>query len=58
MKLRHELTISERRASGLVGLARTTLRRVVVEAPETTALKVRIIDLAHARRRFRLPSPP
>ena len=50
--MRHELTISERRACGLVGLARTTLRRVVVEAPETTALKVRIIDLAHARRRF------
>jgi putative transposase len=51
MTMRQELTISERRACGLVGLARTTLRRVV-EAPETTALKVRIIDLAYARRRF------
>jgi len=52
MKMRQELTISERRACGLVGLARTTLRRVVVEAPATAALKVRIIDLAYARRRF------
>jgi putative transposase len=52
MTMRHELTISERRASGLVGLGRTTLRRVVVKAPETAALKVRIIDLAYARRRF------
>ena len=52
MKMRKELTISERRACGLVGLARTTLRRVVVEAPATAALKVRIIDLAYARRRF------
>lgn len=50
--MRRGLTISERRACGLVGLARTTLRRAVVEAPETTALKVRIIDLAYARRRF------
>lgn len=50
--MRQELTISERRACGLVGLARTTLRRVVVEAPETTALQARIIDLAYPRRRF------
>ena len=50
--MRQELMISERRACGLVGLARTTLRRVVVEAPDTTSLKARIIDLAHARRRF------
>jgi putative transposase len=52
MKMRQELTISERRACGLVGLARTTLRRAIVEAPDTTSLKARIIDLAHARRRF------
>jgi len=50
--MRHGLEISERRACGLVGLARTTLRRVVVEAQETVSLRVRIIDLAHARRRF------
>ena len=50
--MRQELTISERRACRLVGLARTTLRRTVVEAPDTTSLKTRIIDLAHARRRF------
>jgi len=52
MKMRQELTISERHACGLVGLARTTLRRVVVEPTATSALRARIIDLAHARRRF------
>ena len=52
MKMRRELMISERRACGLVGLARTTLRRVVVEEPATASLRARIIDLAHARRRF------
>lgn len=50
--MRQELTISERRACGLVGLARTTLRRAVVEPAATTWLRTRIIDLAHARRRF------
>ena len=50
--MRLELTISERRACGLVGLARTTLRRVVVEQSATAWLRTRIIDLAHARRRF------
>jgi putative transposase len=50
--MRQRLTISERRACGLVGLARTTLRRVVVEPPATAELRLRIIDLAHARRRF------
>jgi putative transposase len=52
MKMRQGLTISERRACGLVGLARTTLQRVVVEHPATASLRTRIIDLAHARRRF------
>jgi len=46
------LRISERRACGLVGLTRTTLRRAIVEPPATAMLRVRIIDLAHARRRF------
>jgi len=52
MKMGQELTISERRACGLVGLPRTTLRRVVIEASDTMTLRTRIIDLAHARRRF------
>jgi len=50
--MRQGLAISERRACGLVGLARTTMRRVVVETAQSEALRVRIIDLAHARRRF------
>ena len=50
--MRQGLAISERRACGLVGLARTTLRRRVVEPPQNEVLKVRIVDLAHARRRF------
>ena len=50
--MRQGLSISERRACGLVGLARTTLRRVVVEPTATAWLRTRIIDLAHARRRF------
>jgi putative transposase len=50
--MREKLTISERRACRLVGLSRTTLRREIAEQPETTSLRTRIIDLAHARRRF------
>ena len=50
--MREGMAISERRACGLVGLARTTMRRVVTETPENEALRVRITDLAHARRRF------
>ena len=50
--MREKLAISERRACRLVGLSRTTLRRVIVEEPATISLKARIIDLAHARRRF------
>jgi putative transposase len=50
--MREALTISERRACRLVGLTRTTLRRVVVEETATASLRTRIIDLAHARRRF------
>jgi putative transposase len=52
MKMRERLVISERRACGLVGLARTTLRREVYEPVRNVALQGRIIDLAHARRRF------
>jgi len=50
--MRQVLSISERQACRLVGLARTTLRRVIVEALAATVLKARIIDLAQARRRF------
>jgi putative transposase len=50
--MRQALAISERRACRLVGLSRTTLRRVLEEQPQTIALKARIVDLAHARRRF------
>ena len=50
--MRQELLISERHACGLVGLPRTTLRRVVAETPATISLQARIIDLAYARRRF------
>jgi putative transposase len=50
--MRQRLEISERRACGLVGLARTTLRRPLIESLDTAALRIRIIDLAHARRRF------
>lgn len=35
-----------------MGLARTTLRRVVAEQSEAITLQARIVDLAHARRRF------
>jgi Transposase and inactivated derivatives len=50
--MRQALTISERRACALVGLARTTLRRVVKEEPATLLLKGRITELAYERRRF------
>ena len=46
--MRLRLVISERRACGLVGLARTTLRRALAEPAGTVALKARIVDLAQA----------
>lgn len=52
MKMCQGSDISERRACGLIRIARTTVRRVAGETDENAALKVRIIDLAHARRRF------
>jgi len=52
MKMRQGLEISERRACGLIEVARTTVQRVLSESGENAALKVRLIDLAHARRRF------
>ena len=50
--MRQALPISERRACALVGLARTTARRVIEENPVTASLKGRITELAHERRRF------
>ena len=50
--MRQALPISERRACALVGLARTTLRRVIEENPTTASLRGRITELAHERRRF------
>ena len=50
--MRQGIAVSERRACGLVGLARTTFRRPVMADPQNEALKLRIVDLAHARRRF------
>jgi putative transposase len=50
--MRQGLAISERRACGLVGLARTTLRREIKETAGNEELWVRIFDLAHTRRRF------
>jgi putative transposase len=50
--MRQALSISERQACRLVGLSRSTFRRVITEEPAAAALKARIIDIAHARRRF------
>lgn len=50
--MRQGLEISERRACGLIGVARTTVRRVVGETVENEVLRLRMVDLAHARRRF------
>jgi len=50
--MRQGLEVSERRACGLIGVARTTVRRVVGESEMNEALRVRMVDLAHARRRF------
>ena len=50
--MRQEVKISERRACGLIGIARTTVRRMVGETPQNEVLKGKLVDLAHARRRF------
>lgn len=50
--MRHGMEISERRACGLIGVARTTMRRIVGESEVNEALQRRMVDLAHARRRF------
>lgn len=50
--MRQGVEISERRACGLIAIARTTLRRVIEEPAENVVLTARMVDLAHARRRF------
>ena len=50
--MRAGVRISKRRAWGLVEIARSTMRRAVVESEPNQALQARIIDLAQARRRF------
>ena len=44
--------ISQRRACGLMEMARSTARRQLVESTLNQTLQARIIDLAQARRRF------
>jgi putative transposase len=46
------VSISERRACGLVDIARSTMRRLVIESEPNQELQAKIIDLAQARRRF------
>lgn len=50
--MRAATAISERRACGLVGIYRSTLRYVGTERPTTTVLRARIVELAQERRRF------
>jgi len=50
--MRAGVRISERRACGLMEIARSTTRRIVVESEPNRVLQARIIDLAQARRRF------
>ena len=44
--------ISQRRACGLMEIARSTARRQIQESATNQNLQARIIDLAQARRRF------
>ena len=50
--MRAGIAISERRACGLVDIARSTARRAPQESSSNQHLQGRIIDLAQARRRF------
>ena len=44
--------MSERHACRLVGLSRDSYRHAPVTSPQSEALKTKIIEIAHARRRF------
>ena len=47
-----EHQLSERRACRLVGLSRDSFRHAPVPSVQTEALKAKIVEIAHARRRF------
>ena len=44
--------MSERHACRLVGLSRDSYRNAPVASEQTQTLKTRIVEIAHARRRF------
>jgi hypothetical protein len=44
--------MSERHACRLVGLSRDSYRHAPVASAQTAALKIKIVEIAHARRRF------
>lgn len=50
-RLKSEFSVSERRACRVIGADRTSMRYATRRAPDT-ALRRRLRDLAHARRRF------
>jgi putative transposase len=52
MRLVQEHQLSERRACRLVGLSQDSYRRPPVASAQTQALKDKIVDVAHVRRRF------
>ena len=56
--MRTGVRISERRACGLVEIARSTVRRSVVESEPNQALQARIIDLGAGATSLRLSAHP
>jgi len=51
-KMIEQFELSERRACRLVGLSRDSLRNPPMASEQTQALRCRIVDIAHQRRRF------
>ncbi len=51
-QLIEEHQLSERRACGLVGLSRDSYQHPPVPSAQTEALKTKIVEIAHVRRRF------
>ena len=51
-RLVQEHQLSERRACRLVGLSRDSYRHPLVPSAQTQALKDKIVEIAHVRRRF------
>jgi len=47
-----QFQLSERRACRLVGLSRDSLRKPPMASEQTQALRCRLVDIAHQRRRF------